>query len=250
MKKIITAFLKRNGYNITKSVGDFKIGDFYYSTPVTTANYAPWYADEEFLRAYKEIKGFTLVDIYKCYELWQLTEQVISLDDTVSFLEVGVWRGGTASIIAKKISLLHAKSKLYLADTFSGVAGASEKDNYYVGGEHSDTSQELVEDFLKQKIGQCSYTILKGIFPEETGDRISTSEIFGFCHIDVDVYLSAKKIIEWVFGKLIIGGVIVFDDYGFHTCAGVTRLVEEQRKMQDRLIVHNLNGHAIMIKIK
>ncbi|MBK7432753.1 MAG: hypothetical protein IPI66_01930 [Chitinophagaceae bacterium] len=49
---------------------------------------------------------------------------------------------------------------------------------------------------------------------------------------------------------MIIGGVVVFDDYGFHTCTGVTKLVEEYRKHADRVIIHNLNGHALMIKLK
>ena len=43
---------------------------------------------------------------------------------------------------------------------------------------------------------------------------------------------------------------VVFDDYGFHSCTGVTKLVEEYRSHADRQIIHNLNGHAIMIKLK
>jgi O-methyltransferase len=64
----------------------------------------------------------------------------------------------------------------------------------------------------------------------------------------VDVYDSAKDIVEWIFPKLTIGGIIVFDDYGFHFCTGVTRLVEEYRNHPDKIIIHNLNGHALLIK--
>ena len=107
-----------------------------------------------------------------------------------------------------------------------------------------------MEDVLKNKAGYPYYKILKGIFPEDTANKILPNEIFGLCHIDVDVYTSAKDILEWVWDRLIPGGVIVFDDYGFHTCTGVTKLVEEYRYYNDRQIIHNLNGHAIMIKIK
>jgi hypothetical protein len=45
------------------------------------------------------------------------------------------------------------------------------------------------------------------------------------------------------------GGVVVFDDFGFETCNGVAQLVNGYFGRQDRLIVHNLNGHAIMVKL-
>jgi O-methyltransferase len=42
--------------------------------------------------------------------------------------------------------------------------------------------------------------------------------------------------------------VAVFDDYGFPACPGVTRFVDEQRCRKDRLVLHNLNGHGIVVK--
>jgi O-methyltransferase len=49
---------------------------------------------------------------------------------------------------------------------------------------------------------------------------------------------------------MVIGGIIVFDDYGFSGCGGITKYVNEERNKNDRLIIHNLNGHGIIIKIK
>ena len=46
-----------------------------------------------------------------------------------------------------------------------------------------------------------------------------------------------------------VGGMIVFDDYGFSGCEGVTKLVDEERNKNDRIVIHNLNGHGIIIKI-
>ena len=48
--------------------------------------------------------------------------------------------------------------------------------------------------------------------------------------------------------RLVTGGLIVLDDYGFKGCEGVTRFVNEQRLKPDRLVLHNLNGHAVAIK--
>jgi O-methyltransferase len=223
------------------------INDFQYSAVTPAANYSPWLADSEFSKIYLEIKSHTLVDIFRCYELWELTEHIHNLNSNAAFIEVGVWKGGTAGIIAKKLSLLGSNVAFFLADTFEGVVKATDKDSTYNGSEHADTSQEIVENLLSNKYHK--YTILKGIFPDDTSHLIDDTIQFGFCHIDVDVYESSKDIVDWIWSRMIKGGVLVFDDYGFHTCDGVTKYVNEQKNKSDRVIVHNLNGHALMIKL-
>jgi O-methyltransferase len=177
-----------------------------------------------------------------------MAETIHNLDNCASFIEIGVWRGGTAAIIAKKLSILKANNLFYLADTFKGVVKASEKDFSYSGGEHDDTSIEIVKDLLEDKYNNLN--IMVGIFPDETAHLISPNEKFGFCHIDVDVYESAKDIVDWIWNRLIPGGIIVFDDFGFSSCTGIIKYVNEQKKLNDRIVLHNLNGHAIMIKAK
>jgi O-methyltransferase len=89
--------------------------------------------------------------------------------------------------------------------------------------------------------------LLQGIFPDATGPGIADRR-FRLCHIDVDVYQSALDVFEWAWPRLSKGGVVVFDDYGFPACPGVTRFVDEQRGREDRLVLHNLNGHGIIVK--
>lgn len=255
IKKIVRTLFDNTGIYIGKrptyqGKANFSVDGFHYGFSFPSANYAPWQGDEAFTTIYNQIKKNTLVDIYRCYELWQLVKKIHSMNPAAAVLEVGVWRGGTAGIMAQQLSNVKSKATLYLADTFSGVAKAGAHDSFYTGGEHSDTSQYIVEDLLKNKSKYPHFKILKGIFPDDTADKIPVSEQFGLCHIDVDVYTSAKDILDWVWDKLIPGGVVVFDDYGFHSCTGVTKLVEEYFYHTDRQVIHNLNGHALMIKLK
>lgn len=255
LKRIIRSVFNNTGIYIGKRPtfkgrANFSIDGLHYGFCFPSANYTPWQGDPDFLNIYYQIKDNTLVDIYRCYELWQLVHKLNTLDPAAAILEVGVWRGGTAGIMSQQLTNLKSTATLYLADTFSGVAKAGEKDSFYKGGEHNDTSQYMVEDVLKNISKYLNYKILKGIFPDDTAHQIPADEQFGICHIDVDVYESAKDILEWVWNKLIPGGVVVFDDYGFHSCTGVTKLVEEYRYYPDRQIIHNLNGHAVMIKLK
>ena len=99
-----------------------------------------------------------------------------------------------------------------MCDTFCGVVKSSNKDTIYKNGEHSDTSLELVQNKI-DKFNFKNIKVLKGIFPEETSKFIKSKTI-KFIHIDVDVYNSAKDIVNWVWPKLVKNGIIVFDDYG------------------------------------
>jgi hypothetical protein len=217
-----------------------------YEDILPSATYAPWLANEEFNKTFDIIRDYSLVDKYRCYELWSLIKQVSKLQ-TGALIEIGVWRGGTGALIAKQAAENGIKEMVYLCDTFSGVVKASEKDTIYLGGEHSDTSIEKVEEIVS-KLLLDNTCVLPGIFPEESSHLIE-DKVFRFCHIDVDVYQSAKDIMDWIWPKLVIGGVIVFDDYGFVTCSGITHLVNEMTDQKDCLFIHNLNGHAVLIKI-
>ncbi|MDR1196390.1 MAG: TylF/MycF family methyltransferase, partial [Endomicrobium sp.] len=208
--------------------------------------YAPWRTDLAFIEVYNQIKNNTLVDIYRCYELWQLVNETSGLEGAI--IEIGVWRGGTGALIAKQAELLGITSHVYLCDTFTGVVKAGENDSSYKGGEHSDASKSTV-DALINKLGLSNTKILVGIFPEDTSEMVADST-FRFCHIDVDVFQSAKDIVEWIWDKLAVGGIIVFDDYGNKNCDGITKFVDQERKKNDRTVIHNLNGHAIIIKTK
>lgn len=205
------------------------------------ATYSPWLNDFEFQDIFRKIESSTLVDIYRCYELWQFAKQSINLEGDI--LEVGVWRGGTGALIAQAVRC--SQKQVYLADTFNGVVKAGDNDPVYQGGEHADTSLFLAKS-LTEKIELKNVQFLQGIFPEETAEKIRGD--LALVHCDVDVYSSAKDVFTWSKSKLSSGGAIIFDDYGFSTCEGVTALVNEIRNDDEFTFVHNLNGHAILIK--
>lgn len=211
------------------------------------ATFAPWNMDAAFQKTYNAVKDNTFVDIYRCYELWTLVEQS-SKASAGALIEIGTWRGGSGAIIASQAENLGITEPVYLCDTFSGVVKASAHDvTFYKGGEHADTSAEIVERLVSKQLGLTNTVILKGVFPDETAHKI-TSEKFRFCHIDVDTYQSAKDIVDWIWKKMSLFGIIVFDDYGFKYCEGITTYVEELRHQPNSLLINSLSGHAILIK--
>jgi len=217
-----------------------------YETVILAATYNPWNKNGLFQETHAAIGGYTLVDKYRCWELWKLIEQASKLKSG-SIIEVGVWRGGTGALIANQAKNCGIEEKVYLCDTFTGVVKTGEMDSTYRDGEHADTDRQTVEELIT-RMQLDNIEILEGIFPDHTGHRVKDVQ-FRFCHIDVDVYQSAKDVVEWIWDKMVPGGIMVYDDYGFYRCDGITKYVEEQMLYEDRLIIHNLNGHAIVIKL-
>ncbi len=227
--------------------GIYKINDAALYGPVMPhANYSPWNCDTAFKQCMTAIRGHTLVDTYRCHELWSLVRELRHVPGDI--LEVGVWRGGTGALLASKAQQEGIAATVWLCDTFVGVVKASERDPSYFGGEHADTSGELVEHLLA-RMDLTNARILQGIFPDETASAV-TDATFRLCHIDVDVYQSGRDILEWLWPRLAVGGAVVWDDYGGDSTPGITRLVEEQRDRPDRVTLHNLNGHAVTIRTR
>lgn len=218
-----------------------------YEIILPEATYAPWRKDTKFIGVYEIIRNRTLVDLYRCYELWQLLIQSKKCKSG-DILEVGVYKGGTGALLAAAARSAQIEADVFLCDTFEGVVKTGNKDNLYKGGEHSDTSFEYVKD-LVDNLGLKNVHIIKGIFPDDVSEQFEKKS-YRFVHIDVDAYQSAKDVFNYVWKRLVIGGIVVFDDYGFVSTKGVAIMIEEIcSSVQDGIFVGNINGHGIFIKI-
>ena len=218
---------------------------FTYERVHPLATYAPWRSDLDFQATFDAVKSYTLVDEHRLFELWSLVRTRSDLGGDI--LEVGVWRGGSGALLARAAQCARSRARVVLCDTFRGVVKASSRDSTYRGGEHS-TSRASVNELLG-RLGLDGVTLLEGVFPDETAPALGDVRL-QLCHVDVDVYESARGVLNWVWPRLLPGGVVVFDDYGFRGCDGVTRLVDEEAIKDDRVFVHNLNGHGLLIKTR
>ena len=244
MKQLIQKLVRSFGYEFRRTA----LTGAAFQPIMPYSNYCPWTQDQAFQEVYSMVKGHTLVDIFRCYELWSLVEQSAKLAEG-ALMEVGVWRGGTGAILAKQAARLGIKEPVYLCDTFTGVVKAGLNDPVYKGGEHADSSRSVVENLINGQLHLNNIRILEGIFPNQSSQHVTDAKI-RLCHIDVDVYQSAEDIVAWVWSRLPIGGILVYDDYGFEGTRGITRHVDDQKSLPDRYLFHNLNGHAVIVKIK
>lgn len=135
-------------------------------------------------------------------------------------IEVGVYRGGSLSVIAHAIP----HKMVYGFDTFEGLPASKSSDKeVHQAGDFSDTSLEAVEAALGRSEAYNT-TLVKGLFPECVSSH--GIDTICFAHLDVDFGKSMTECLEYIWGDLSVGGVIVVDDYNWPKCPEVKPAVD------------------------
>jgi len=149
------------------------------------------------------------IEIYQtpeeCEALKNILKQVKNVKGDVA--EVGVYRGGTAKIIADEIK----DKQIYLFDTFTGLPHDSIYDPDIFPalskGAMKETSVKEVRAYLPFK----NVHIYKGIFPK-TSKPIKNKK-FSFVHLDTDLYTATKAGLEFFYPRMNKGGIFLIHDY-------------------------------------
>lgn len=140
-------------------------------------------------------------------------------------VEVGVYKGGTSYFIASASKHLGLQVNHHCFDTFEGHAAqdiTSLVDTDHLPAMFSDTQYESVKGYLG---GFENVHVFKGRF-QDTCNELQDKKIH-FVHFDVDIYDPTVFGLHFFDSRLANGGVIVVDDYGFTTCPGVKKAVDE-----------------------
>lgn len=199
-----------------------------------------WEQDMEFMSLYHAVRGKTLLDIVSCHVLYQLARNARILAGDVA--EVGVYWGGSAKLLAK--AMMPYEKTIHLFDTFRGLPEPHEQYDRYRRGAFSDTSLEGVEHFLKD----CPHTrIYPGVFPQTASPLKDTR--FCLVHVDIDIYPSALDCCRFFYPRLTEKGVMIFDDYGYPSCPGVEKAVNDFFEEKIETPIYLPTGQCVVIKV-
>ncbi|MFC1560954.1 TylF/MycF/NovP-related O-methyltransferase [Candidatus Latescibacterota bacterium] len=217
MKKMIKGILHKLGFEIRKIYRVRDIPDSHFYSPL----FSPWLGYGKFKEVYEMAKHHTSVSSDRCYVLYTLASQALFLEGDI--WECGVYKGGTAILFAELIaSTKGAISTLHLFDTFQGMPETDPKVDLHQRGDFADTSLPTVRKLIRRK-GIVRFH--EGDIPD-TFEGLEASQI-AFAHIDVDIYRSVLDCCEFIIPRLVNGGFVVFDDYGFPSCPGARKAVNE-----------------------
>lgn len=128
------------------------------------------------------------------------------------FVECGTNKGMTALSIIDNINFIDVKKKFYLIDTFKGVVSDMLTDNERKKNDtptYNDCYDEVVNTFSKFS----NVLVVKGEIPEVLY-KMNINKI-SFLHIDLNSSKAEKMAINYLWDKLVKGGVILLDDYAY-----------------------------------
>lgn len=181
----------------------------------------------EFSSLYRQIRAHTMCSNARLRGLYGAVRYVVGQKIAGDIVECGSARGGSAALMALTLRRLNARRKLWLFDTFEGLpAPTSEDPDFELADLFTGTCVGTVDEvrglFQRLKVVD-DVSFVKGLFQ----DTLPVTPIANIAvlHIDGDWYESVKTCLDALYDKVVPGGVIQFDDYGYW--AGARKAVDE-----------------------
>jgi O-methyltransferase len=178
----------------------------------------------------------------RCRHLWNWTQKLVQENVPGSFVECGVWKGGSSGVMALALADLSAKRELHLFDSFEGLPEPTAKDGAlaaeYSGGRSSGELRTVeqckagldeVEGLLFKKLNvdPKSVQFHVGWFQNTVPKDASTIGPIALLRLDGDWYESTRICLENLYPLLSPGGIVILDDY--YAWEGCTKATDEFR---------------------
>lgn len=198
-------------------------------------------APPEFIDTIKAVQPFTMTSPQRVLALCNAVHYILQNQIPGSFVECGVWRGGSMAAVARTLIQSGVNDRdLWLYDTFDGMSDPTEKDVDFLGKTASQLLQ--TEDPQDAKSVWCRSSIddVQTVMDQTSypGQRIKFVEgkveetllqhrpqRIALLRLDTDWYESTRLELEKLFPLMSPGGVLIIDDYGHWQ--GCRRAVDE-----------------------
>ncbi len=227
-------FVSFFGFELQDNRTQAPIRDAYLYKPMLS----PWLSSDWKQRLHSDDPR-SLVPLAAKYILYSTALDAIRRCDG-SLAECGVYKGGTAKILAE----LAPERPLYLFDTFVGMPDTDPARDLHKAGDFSDTTLASVQQYLAV---HANVRCAPGLVPQSL--EIVRDEFFSFVHIDLDIYTAIKGACEFFYPRLQPGGVMLFDDYGYPSCPGARDAVEEFFNGKTEVLQAMATGQCVVRKL-
>lgn len=188
-----------------------------------------------------KVEPFTMTTPERIAVLVDAIQHIETHNVKGDIVECGVWRGGSAMAMAETLMDSNSCGRhFWLYDTFEGMSAPTDADTSYDG---ELAAQQLARtektearsvwcisplEEVRDNMASTSYpaekiTLVKGkvedTIPKTIPERIA------LLRLDTDWYESTKHELEHLYPRLVKGGILIIDDYGFWK--GARKAVDE-----------------------
>jgi O-methyltransferase len=203
-----------------------------------------WWADPEFEKLLEKFGEPRSPNAHRKWTVKQLVRLVTGLSGDTA--ECGVYKGASSWLIAeanRKNGGGRARVH-HVFDSFEGLSDPGDNDLPYWSRGALACGLDEVQSSLAE-FGD-SVKFYRGWIPSRFSEV--QGESFCFVHIDVDLYEPTRDSIAFFYDRLVLGGVLVCDDYGFGTCPGATRACDEHLADKPEKMIALPDGGGFFIK--
>ncbi len=177
-------------------------------------------------------------------------------------VECGVWRGGSMLAVARTLDDLGRRDRdLHLFDTFSGMPDPGPED---VRRHDSTPAREILSNpdethtravagigDVRATMGLCGYPperihFIAGDVKETVPAR--APERIALLRLDTDWYSSTRHELEHLYPRLVAGGVLIIDDYGWWD--GARRAVDEYFAASDEPMLLQITDETERVGVR
>lgn len=266
VKKYIPRFIKLNlsrwlwffkNYSAITKTTVFTDASIYHG-PITyntdglcTSNNCDFIQEQRFVRAYKTAadtrpwEGFTLQ--WRTYIVCWFADHVKGLAG--DFVECGVNTGAYSRAVIEYINFNNTGKRFYLMDTFEGLDEGLVSEEEKEGGIGKYLVSYRKRDYyseVKKTFSGFNVHIIKGAVPG-TLPQCNAEKV---CYLSIDMNCVEPEVAaaHFFWDKLVPGGVIILDDYGFAPHILQKRAFETFAKEKNIEILCLPTGQGIIIK--
>ncbi len=191
---------------------------------------APWLEDETFSRIWEEVSPYTMISRERGYALYLAIRYLVENRIHGSFVQCGVWRGGSVMLMLKTLIALGTGGReVYLLDTYEGMTEPAAVDVDCHGRpaaailkEEADNPDSLV--VARASLEEVRKNVLSCGYPEHRlhfvrGDvrhilpKVQTG-VIALLYLDTDFYDSTLAELRHLYPRVNRDGVVFIDDYG------------------------------------
>lgn len=189
------------------------------------------------------------------YTLMQMVERAVKADPTADAAECGCWKGHSTFVTATLLKEHGFTGRFHVFDSFEGGLsdlGKEDKNERYELSPEQVAEQKALfastENEVRRALEGFDFiSLYKGWIPTRFNEV--EKRRFSFVHIDVDLYDPIRDSLAFFWPRVVDGGVVVVDDYGFTQFPGAKKATDEfLARNPPRLFYACPTGGAFILK--